>query len=171
MLRAWVFAFVLLAPWAAAAARPRVAVQPFTGPSPEKEQVRRIVARIVARHGFRVLTSIPAVSGTGQYPQLARDKEVKAFIVADTDVRGQRVLATFLVWQGLDGSVVGRWELATSKKKLAQTMGKQFWKRLGPAMEKALAPPSTRLPPAPTMRIDASSPHDGELRARPIGAR
>lgn len=170
MVRAWLFAFTVLLPCIAAAA-PRVAVQPFSGPRPENEQVRRIVARIVAKHGFRVLTSIPAVSGTGQYPQLARDKDVKAFVVADTDVRGQRVSATFLIWQGVDGSVVGRWEMAASKKKLAQIIGKGFWKRLGPAVEKAMAPPSTYLPPAPTVRIDASSPYDDDLRGRRLGSR
>lgn len=130
-----------------------------------------MVARIVAKHGFRVLTSIPAVSGTGQYPQLARDKDVKAFVVADTDVRGQYVSATFLIWQGVDGSVVGRWEMAATKKKLAQIIAKGFWKRLGPAVEKAIAPPSNYLPPAPTMRIDASSPYDDDLRGRRLGAR
>jgi hypothetical protein len=170
MLRIWVFASSVLLSSVAAAA-PRVAVQPFSGPRPDSEQVRRMVARIVAKHGFRVLTSIPAVAGTGQYPQLARDKEVKAFVVADTDVRGQRVSATFLIWQGLDGSVVGRWEMAASKRKMARIVGKEFWKRLGPAVEKAIAPPSNHLPPAPTMRIDASSSSDEDLRGRRLGAR
>jgi hypothetical protein len=50
-------------------AAPRVAVQPFGGP--ETEPLRQQVAKIVTKHGFRVLTSLPAVSGTSQYPGLA----------------------------------------------------------------------------------------------------
>jgi hypothetical protein len=72
---------------------------------------------------------------------------------------------TFLVWQGLDGSVVGRWELAAHKEKLAGVLKKEFWRRLGPAIAKAVAPPSNRLAPAPPMRIDASSPYDSDVEA------
>ena len=118
----------------------------------------------MANHGFAVLTSIPAVSGTAQYPQLARDRELKAFVVADIEPKGKRLAMTFLVWQGVDGSVVGRWEIAAYKEKLARVLKKDFWKRLGPAIAKAMAPPSTRLAPAPPMRIDASSPYDGDTR-------
>lgn len=144
-------------------AGPRVSVQPFNGPDPESRAVRQQVARIVARHGFRVLTSIPSVSGTGQYPEIARDRELNAFVVADVTVRGERLAVTFLIWQGADGSVVGRWETSASKVKMARVLGKEFWKRLGPAITKSLAPPSTRLPPAPTMYIDASSHHDANV--------
>lgn len=144
-------------------AGPRISVQPFNGPDPESRAVRQQVARIVARHGFRVLTSIPSVSGTGQYPQIARERELNAFVVADVTPRGNRLAVTFLIWQGVDGSVVGRWETSAGKAKIARVLGKEFWKRLGPAIGKALAPPSTRLPPAPTMYIDASSHRDGNV--------
>jgi hypothetical protein len=144
-------------------ASPRVAVQPFNGPDPDSKAVRHQVARIVAKHGFRVLTSVPSVSGTGQYPQIARNRELKAFVVADIEQRGSRLAMTFLVWQGLDGSVVGRWEVAASKAMLPRTLKRDFWKKLGSAIEKAMAPPSTRLAPAPTMYIDASSRHDGAV--------
>ncbi|HJX54625.1 MAG TPA: hypothetical protein VJ801_17800, partial [Polyangia bacterium] len=113
---------------------------------------------------FAVLTSIPAVSGTGQYPQIARDRELKAFVVADIEQKGKRLAMTFLVWQGIDGSVVGRWEVATYREKLARALRREFWKRLGPAIANALAPPSSRLAPAPPMRIDASSPYDSDTQ-------
>jgi hypothetical protein len=71
---------------------------------------------------------------------------------------------TFLVWQGIDGSVVGRWEMAAYREKLAGVLKKEFWRRLGPAIAKALAPPSNHLAPAPPMRIDASTPHDSEIQ-------
>jgi len=144
-------------------AGPRISVQPFNGPDPECRAVRQQVARIVARHGFRVLTSVPSVSGTGQYPQIARDRELKAFVVADVTTRGNRLAVTFLIWQGADGSVVGRWETSAGKGKMARVLGKEFWKRLGPAISKALAPPSTRMAPAPTMYIDAGSHRDGNV--------
>jgi len=163
MLRLLPAAMVCLATHLAWAA-PRVAVQPFSGPDQDSRSVRHHVARIVAKHGFAVLTSIPAVSGTGQYPQLARDRELKAFVVADIEQRGKRLAMTFLVWQGIDGSVVGRWEIAAYREKLARVLRKEFWKRLGPAIAKALAPPSTRLGPAPPMRIDAGSPYDSDVQ-------
>ena len=145
--------------WAA----PRIAVQPFSGPDAESRAVRQQVIRIVARHGYRVLTSIPAVSGTGQYPQIAKERELKAFVVADVTSRGSRLAVTFLIWQGIDGSVVGRWETSASKAKIGQVLGREFWRRLGPAITKAIAPPSTKLPPAPPMYIDASSHHDDNI--------
>jgi hypothetical protein len=144
-------------------AGPRVSVQPFNGPDSESRVVRQQVARIVARHGFRVLTSIPSVAGTGQYPQIARDRELNAFVVGDVTTRGNRLAVTFLIWQGVDGSVVGRWETSADKTRLGRVLGKEFWKRLGPAISKALAPPSTRLAPAPTMYIDAGSHRDGNV--------
>jgi hypothetical protein len=163
MLRLLPAAVVFLATQLAWAG-PRVAVQPFSGPDADSRLVRHHVARIVANHGFAVLTSLPAVSGTAQYPRIARDRELKAFVVADIEEKGKRLAMTFLVWQGIDGSVVGRWELAAYREKLASVLKKEFWRRLGPAIAKALAPPSTRLEPAPPMRIDASSPYDSDVQ-------
>jgi hypothetical protein len=133
-----------------------VSVQPFVGP--DSEPLRRQVANIIGKHGFRVLTGLAQVSGTSQYPGLAKDKSLSAFVVADVVEKGTRISLTFLVWQGIDGSVLGRWEVAGPKKKIARRLGKEFWKRLGPALEKAIAPPSDYLPPAPPMRINAGTP-------------
>jgi hypothetical protein len=139
-----------------AIAAPRVAVQPFGGP--DTEPLRRQVASIVGKHGFRVLTSLTPVSGTSQYPGLAKDKNLSAFVVADVVEKGKRVSLSFLVWQGIDGSVLGRWEVAGPKNKIARRLAKEFWKRLGQVIEKAMAPPSDYLPPAPPMRINAGTP-------------
>ncbi len=144
---------VLVSP---AFASPRVAVQPFGGQ--ETEPLRKLVAKIVRKQGFRVLTSLPPVSGTSQYPGLAKDKHLSAFVVADVVERGKRVSLSFLIWQGIDGSVVGRWEIAGSKKKIARKLAREFWKRLGSVIRKAMAPPSDVLPPAPPMRINAGTP-------------
>jgi hypothetical protein len=139
-----------------ALAAPRVAVQPFGGP--DTEPLRKQVASIVGKHGFRVLTSLAQVSGTSQYPGLAKDKNLSAFVVGDVVEKGKRVSLSFLIWQGIDGSVLGRWEVAGPKKKIAGRLAKEFWKRLGPSIEKAMAPPSDVLPPAPPMRINAGTP-------------
>lgn len=152
----------LVAASSGAEAAPRVAVQPFSGP--DTEPYRKQVAKIVGRHGFKVLTSLPAVSGTSQYPGLAKDKRVSAFVVADVDDRGSRVVLSFLVWQGIDGSVIGRWEVSGAKKTIGSRLGREFWKRLGPALSRAMAPMSDVLGPAPTMRINAGP-------ARPAPAR
>jgi hypothetical protein len=151
----------------------RIAVQPFGGP--ETEPYRKQVAKIVARHGFKVVTSLPAVSGTSQYPGLAKDKRLAAFVVADVDERGSRVVLSFLVWQGIDGSVIGRWEVAAGKDKIGSRLGREFWKRLGPVIGHAMAPASDVLAPAPPMRINAgpgpSRPRHVHRKApRPAGA-
>jgi len=151
-----VFLWCLSVLSAPALAAPRVAVQPFGGP--ETEPLRRQVAKIVGKHGFRVLTSLAPVSGTGQYPGLAKDKNLSAFVVGEVVEKGTRLCLSFLIWQGRDGSVVGRWEVAGPKKKIAGRLAKEFWKRLGPAIEKSMAPPSDYLPPAPPMRINAGTP-------------
>ncbi len=148
---AWALGLLLVSTSAEAA--PRVAVQPFAGA--ETEPYRRQVAKIVGRHGFKVLTSLAAVSGTGQYPGLAKEKRISAFVVADAEERGQRIVLSFLVWQGIDGSVIGRWETAGPKKLMPGKLGREFWKRLGPAISRAVAPPSDVLGPAPTIRINA----------------
>jgi len=156
---------LLLLPTGALAA-PRVAVQPFGGP--ETEAYRRQVAKIVGRHGFKVLTSLASVSGTSQYPGLAKEKRISAFVVADADSRGKRLVLSFLIWQGYDGSVIGRWEVSAPKQKMSGKLAKEFWKRLGPAISRAVAPPSDKLPPAPPMRINAgpSSSRDKPIRRR-----
>jgi hypothetical protein len=137
-------------------AAPRVAVQPFGGP--ETEPFRQQVARIVGNHGCKVVTSLRSVSGTSQYPGLAKEKGLSAFVVADADDRGERIVLSFLVWQGLDGSVIGRWEVAGPKKQMGSRLAREFWRRLGPAIGKARAPQSDELSPAPTMRINAGPP-------------
>lgn len=101
-----------------------------------------------------------AVSGTSQYPGLAKEKNLSAFVVADVSDRGNRVNVSFLVWQGIDGSVVGRWEVAGPKKLVVRRLYKEFWRRLGPSIQKAMAPHSDILPPAPPMRINAGAPDD-----------
>lgn len=149
-----VFGLALLSGYALAS--PRVAVQSFGGP--ETEPFRRQVVRIVGKHGFKVVTSLANVSGTSQYPGLAKRKRLSAFVVADVVERGKRICLSFIVWQGIDGSVIGRWEVTGPKKKLLRQLTREFWKRLGPAIEKAHAPPSDVLPPAPTIRINAGTP-------------
>jgi hypothetical protein len=147
--------FCLLPP-TIAWARPRVAVQPFGGP--ETEPYRRQVAKIVGRHGYRVVTSLRAVSGTGQYPGLAKEKALKAFVVAHADDKGKRIILSFLVWQGIDGNVIGRWEVSSPKKQMARRIARDFWRRLGPAISMARAPFPDEPPPAPPMRINAGPP-------------
>ena len=104
------------------------------------------------------MTSLPRYEGTGQYPSLARDHHLAAFVTAGVEEKGRWQQATFLVWNGLTGSVVGRWTASAPTTALASAVGKGFWQHLGPAILRAQAPP---LPPtldqAAPMRIDASN--------------
>lgn len=130
-----------------------VAVQPIAGNS--GQVVRVAVTRIMREHGYRTLTSLPAYEGTGQYPGLAREHNVRAFVTADLEERGGRSALTFLVWSGISGSVVGRWSVAAPRPELVSAIGRGFWHNLGSAVVRAKAPPSSELDEAPPVRIDA----------------
>src|SRR5438552_10004361 len=71
----------------------RVSVQPFTQ-SPANAGVgelgpalRAQIARLLRERGARVLTSVPRVAGTGQYPSLAHDNRLAAFVTGDLEER------------------------------------------------------------------------------------
>jgi len=131
----------------------RVAVQPLEGPS--AGAVRSQIARMVRGHGFRVVTSIPRVGGTGQYLTLARDHNVAAFVTGDLEDHKTRNSITLLVWDGARGSVLARWSTSAPPKKLGKALARGFWKHLGRAIERAQCPPPAEPPPAPPMHIDA----------------
>lgn len=139
----------------ARAAAPRVSVQPLDGPV--GASLRAQIARLVRAHGFRVVTSIPRVQGTGQYLTLARDHRLAAFIAADLEeIRTRRtptIAVTILIWDGAQGSVLGRWSASGPVRHLPKLLAKGFWKHLGPALEQARTPESEVLAPAPPMRI------------------
>lgn len=130
-----------------------VAVQPIAGGS--GSVVRGAVTRIMREHGYRTLTSLPAYEGTGQYPGLAREHNVRAFVTADLEERGSRSALTFLIWSGVSGSVVGRWSVAAPRPELVSAIGRGFWRNLGAALVHAKAPPPSELDEAPPVRIDA----------------
>jgi hypothetical protein len=161
--------WVLVAAPTPAFALPTVAVQPVavqtagTGEAGTGANVREQVARIVRSKGFRVKMNMPQASGTGQYMTWAREHALTAFVVTELEVwgKGKYQKATFLVWNGIDGAVVGRWSVAAPTKKMWKAIAKSFWKRLGPALSQAQAPPGEEpVGPAPPMRIDASSAYD-----------
>lgn len=133
----------------------KIAVQPIDGPT-NMESMRALVVRIVRGRGYRTMTSLPRYEGTGQYPSLARDHHLAAFVTADVEERGKWQRITFLVWNGATGSILGRWSASGQAPALARTVGRGFWAHLGPAMRKAAAPRSLVPDAAPTMRIDAS---------------
>jgi len=142
----------------AAAAAPRVSVQPIGGSEGTAcASLRAQLARLVRAHGFQVLTSIARVEGTGQYLTLARDHRLAAFVAADLEEHKIRQTLTILIWDGGQGSVLGRWSASGPAKQLPKLLGKGFWKHLGPALEKARAPEPSVLPPAPTVRMGDAS--------------
>jgi hypothetical protein len=142
---------------AAAQTPGRVAVQPIGGtPVPSCAALRQQIARLLREHGYRALTSIPGVQGTGQYLTLARDHRVAAFVASDLEEHRTRQTLTILIWDGAQGAVLDRWSVTGPARQLGKLLAKGFWKHLGPALERARAPESTVLAPAPPMRIDAS---------------
>ena len=141
-----------------------VAVQPFEGPA--SDTMRALIVRIVRGRGLRAVTSIPRMDGTAQYPSLARDHHLAAFVTADVEERGRWQSVTFLVWNGTTGSVVGRWTAGAPGPALGRAVGRGFWQHLGPALRRTEAPESPRLDEAPPMRIDASNADDNSVATR-----
>jgi hypothetical protein len=135
-------------------------VQPIATLGTTGPELRTQLVRILRGRGFRVLTSLPAVSGTAQYPVLAKDHEIAAFVVAEVEERASIDVVRFLVWQGSDGTVVGRWSVTAAPKRLAGAVSKGFWPQLKRALAGAQPPPTLRLAPAKPMRIDAGSDLD-----------
>lgn len=149
------------APRPARTAKPtpgRVAVQPID--APDGRALRGQIARLLRARKVPVVTTLAAVSGTAQYPGLARDRRIAAFVVTEVEDRPNRRALTFLVWHGSDGSVAARWAVSAPPRRLNQALSKGFWKNLGPALLAARTPPSGRLGRGPTLRIDAGSPSD-----------
>jgi hypothetical protein len=142
-------------------AHTRIAVQPCDGPN--GTALRAGIARVLRSRGFHVVTSLPAVSGTSQYPGLARDRGIAAFVVADVEQHPRTHIATLLVWHGDTGSVADRWSVRAPPQHLAQAVSRGLWPHLKRALTHARMPPSDILPEAPPMRIDA-----GDTRDEPI---
>jgi hypothetical protein len=144
---------------AAAASAERVSVQPIDGEL--GPAVRRDIARMLRAHGFRPITSIARVDGTGQYLTLARDHRLAALVTADIEEHRTRHTIRFLVWNGASGAVLGRWEASAAPKRLPKAVAKGFWKHLKQAFDEAAAPPpATELEPAPPMFVNAGDPID-----------
>jgi hypothetical protein len=142
----------------------RIAVQPIAGEG--GSALRAQVAQLLRSRGFRVDTSLAAVTGTAQYPGLARDNSITAFVVGDIENRTRRRSITFLVWTGSDGSVLDRWSVAAEPGRLGDAVSRGFWPQLGRALTRAKGPRSASAPvlaPARPMRIDASDELDEPL--------
>jgi hypothetical protein len=150
----------------------RVAVQPIEGAG--GPQLRARVARILRGRGFHVVTSLSPVSGTAQYPGLARDNDIAAFVVGGVEEHPRRHSITFLVWNG-DGSVTRRWSVAAPPRQLPGAVARGFWPRLGQSLALARPPGGPPLAPARPMRIDAGDEQDEPIvsddlfrRRRPV---
>jgi hypothetical protein len=137
-----------------AEAATRVSVQPIEGAlGPD---LRKQVARMLRGKGFRVLTSVDRVQGTGQYLTLARDHRLAAFVSADIEERKTRHTITFLIWNGANGSVLARWSASAAPKRLPKAVAKGFWKHLKQALQDAAAPARPQqMEEAPPMFVDA----------------
>jgi hypothetical protein len=133
-------------------------VQPIEGR--DGPRLRARVAEILRRRGFRVVTSLAPVSGTAQYPGLAREHDIAAFVVGGIEERRRSKSVTFLVWTGHDGAVRDRWSVAAPPQELPGAVSRGFWPRLGRSLASVKAPPSTRMAPARPMRIDAGDEGD-----------
>jgi hypothetical protein len=138
--------------------RPRIAVQPIAGAN--GPALRSQIVQILRVRGFKVVTSLPPVTGTAQYPGLAKENEITAFVVGDVEPRAHSHSVTFLVWTGLDGSVVGRWSVAAAPQQLCGAVSRGFWPRLGRSLTKIRAPFAPKIAPARPMRIDAADDLD-----------
>jgi hypothetical protein len=142
-----------------------VAVQPIEGEG--GPVLRSRIAQILRRRGFRVITELDAVTGTAQYPGIARDNDIAAFVVGGLEDHRHSQSVTFLIWNGRDGSVARRWSVAAAPHRLPSAVARGFWPRLGRTLAMA-RPPSADLTspgiaPARPMRIDAADGRDDAI--------
>lgn len=161
-------ALVVVATPSRVLARAEVSVQPLTG-APGTQLLRREVAKVVRQRGLRVTTRVPQAEGTGQYYTWARELGLRAFVSGEVESLGRRRRATFLVWSGHTGSVVGRWTVTAPAKRLPRAVARGFWPRLGRSLRRAQLPDEWRqrdmlAPPGPTLRIDAGLAEDESVR-------
>jgi hypothetical protein len=140
------------------AVRAKIAVQPIVGPN--GSALRSQVVQILRGRGYRVVTSLAPVTGTAQYPGLAKENEITAFVVGDIEPRAHSHSVTFLVWTGSDGSVVGRWSVAAPPRQLCSAVSRGFWPRLGHSLARVKTPFAPKIAPARPMRIDAADDLD-----------
>jgi hypothetical protein len=59
-----------------------------------------------------VITTIPSVESAPQYSAMARDRRVTTFVVSDLDWSKSRHKLTIVVWDGEQGSELGRWSVS-----------------------------------------------------------
>jgi hypothetical protein len=157
---------------ATAFARPDVSVQPVVGEN--RGVIRRQIARTVRARGLRVTTEVPLAEGTGQYYTWARELGLRAFVTGEVETIGRRQRATFLVWSGHNGSVVGRWSVTAPASRLPRAVARGFWPKLGRSFKRAHLPPEWRQPkltPGPTLRIDAGLAQDESVEGRRFASR
>jgi hypothetical protein len=92
---------------------PLIAIQPVRGaPDLVGASLRSQLARLVRARGYRVITTIPSVESAPQYSAIARDRRVTTFVVSDLDWSKSRHKLTIVVWDGEQGSELGRWSVS-----------------------------------------------------------
>jgi hypothetical protein len=131
----------------------RVSVQPLNGDV--GPALRDQIARLLRARGYRVVTTLARVGGTGEYLTLARDHRLAGFVTGDVEEGRHAARVTFLVWDGATGSVQGRWSASASPRRLPKVVAKGFWKALGPRFDNLQPPPPNELEPAPPLYVNA----------------
>jgi Amt family ammonium transporter len=131
----------------AADAKSTISVQPFSGQ--KSDALRDQVAGLIRRRGFTVLTSIPRLDDPDQYPAVARERQVSAFVTGEIS-RSQRARArrtvTVAVWNGATGLKLGQWAATAPPHRLSSVVARDVLRKLGDALQHADPPPP---PPAP----------------------
>lgn len=142
---------------AALARSPLIAIQPIRGaPDLVAASLRSQIARLVRARGYRVITTIPGVETAAEYPALARDRRVTTFVVSDLEWSKSRHRLTIVLWDGEQGSELGRWSVSAPVTNPGKFLANGFWKHLGPAFEKARAREPPASPPPTAMDLDAN---------------
>jgi hypothetical protein len=130
------------------AAPPRVGIMRFAGKG--ETDVRVAVTRAVGTHGFALVGARALEEARGAHGKAPTSKEAVAAMakelhlaaVIDGRVELERGAGTarIAVRDPRDGSIIANESWSVRKKgegALAQSVGKTFWKRLGPALAKA----------------------------------
>jgi hypothetical protein len=160
-------AVLLSWPGVATAQKKRVGIPAFNGP--QEALIRKKVMQAVKSNGFELVKSRQleasaqtlgvSLDSNDGFKAVAKELSIAAFVTGEVGKKR----AKLSVRNGADGSVSGEGAFAgANPRKIAAEVGKNFWRRLGSAVERGKPPSGAKKPGKATV---AEAPEDDETTA------
>src|SRR5450631_1252207 len=135
----------------------KVAMFTFTGD--DAEPIRRQVMHLLKSKGMKIMTSLRPVDSAEQYREMSVTLNLVAYIDGEVTIDGNDGSATIYVRNGATGMRTASGTVAADRHRLAASLGKELWERLGPALSQACTDAAKpRKVGREPMRINAGTP-------------